>query len=182
VEAVAGTLDMAPVITRAEAKQAGLARYFTGKPCRNGHISERFVVSKSCIACRKEMNWKYNQNWYYKNRDKKLAYDKEKRKARIEHYRAKKREWQKDNLWRARASVAKRSRAEKLATPKWAKIEEIKKIYALCDTIENLTTLKHHVDHIVPLQGRNVCGLHVENNLRIILASENAKKSNKWGA
>lgn len=37
-----------------------------------------------------------------------------------------------------------------------------------------------HVDHIIPLKGRQVSGLHIETNLRIIPAQENVRKSNKW--
>ena len=42
------------VISRADARAAGLKRYFTGEPCRNGHVAERMVVSYLCIACHKE--------------------------------------------------------------------------------------------------------------------------------
>lgn len=58
------------------------------------------------------------------------------------------------------------------ATPTWANIERIKEIYLDCP--EN-----HHVDHIIPLKGKNVCGLHVENNLQYLTIEENLKKSNK---
>ena len=60
-----------------------------------------------------------------------------------------------------------------LATPKWANIEKIKEIYAKCPT-------GYHVDHIVPLQGVLVSGLHVENNLQYLTAEQNLKKGNKW--
>ena len=40
-----------PVVTRAEAKAAGAKRYFTGKPCPKGHISERYTSKGTCIAC-----------------------------------------------------------------------------------------------------------------------------------
>jgi hypothetical protein len=39
-----------PIVTRAEALARGLTRYFTGKPCKRGHISER--SDRWCIACR----------------------------------------------------------------------------------------------------------------------------------
>ena len=40
-----------PVVTRAEAKARGLKRYFTGKPCKNGHFAERYVAGRGCLAC-----------------------------------------------------------------------------------------------------------------------------------
>ena len=64
-------------------------------------------------------------------------------------------------------------RADKLnATPKWANLKEIEKIYKNCPK-------GFHVDHIIPLISDKVCGLHVENNLRTIPAEENISKGNK---
>jgi len=65
-------------------------------------------------------------------------------------------------------------RAKKLqATPKWANLSIIKNIYKNCPK-------GYQVDHIIPLQGKNVCGLHVETNLQYLTSSENSKKGNKF--
>ena len=65
----------------------------------------------------------------------------------------------------------RRSRKLK-AIPKWANLEKIKEIYKNCPK-------GYHVDHIIPLKGINVCGLHVPNNLRIIKAKHNLIKGNR---
>lgn len=71
-------------------------------------------------------------------------------------------------------------RAEKIkATPAWVDFPKVGEFYssARLKTIE--TGVFHVVDHVVPLRGKNVCGLHVHNNLRVITEGENLRKSNK---
>ncbi len=70
-------------------------------------------------------------------------------------------------------------RAKKLnATPSWSEKDKILILYQKAKWLESLTGLKYHVDHIIPLQGQSVSGLHVWANLQILEASENIKKSN----
>lgn len=65
-------------------------------------------------------------------------------------------------------------KADKLnATPSWANLDKIKEIYSKCP-------IGYHVDHVVPLMGDSVCGLHVENNLQYLTARDNLAKSNKF--
>lgn len=75
-------------------------------------------------------------------------------------------------LNKSQRSIQARRIAIKLkATPKWADLQKIKEIYDNCPN-------GYHVDHIIPLQGKYVCGLHVENNLQYLLASNNISKNN----
>jgi hypothetical protein len=67
---------------------------------------------------------------------------------------------------------AKRKAIKIKATPKFANIEKIKEIYKNCPK-------GYQVDHIIPLQGKNVCGLHVEWNLQYLTEHDNKTKSNK---
>jgi hypothetical protein len=62
----------------------------------------------------------------------------------------------------------------------WANQEAIAAFYAKAALLTRTTGRTHVVDHIVPLKGRTVSGLHVENNLRIVERFENARKANKW--
>lgn len=67
-----------------------------------------------------------------------------------------------------------RHKAEKLKrTPKWADLEAIKQFYINCPD-------GYEVDHIIPLRGKTVSGLHVIDNLQYLTAKENRKKANKF--
>jgi hypothetical protein len=65
-------------------------------------------------------------------------------------------------------------------TPRWANKDTIKQIYNEAKLLTEKTGIKHHVDHVIPLRSYYVCGLHVENNLKIVPAKDNIEKSNKF--
>lgn len=75
--------------------------------------------------------------------------------------------------------AARRARRRK-AMPAWAHAGEIKAVYEAARLATQATGQEHHVDHIVPLAGALVCGLHVAANLQVIPAAGNLKKSNKF--
>ena len=58
--------------------------------------------------------------------------------------------------------------------------DNILSVYKERDKVTKQTGVEHHVDHIVPLLGKNVCGLHVPWNMQILPAKQNRIKSNKW--
>lgn len=110
------------------------------------------------------------------------------------HYQANKKailaknaQWYKDNPNKARAKAAKRRAAKLQRLPAWADLEKIKEIYKDCEEV-NLAARtagcpsneKFVVDHVIPLQGKLVSGLHVHTNLQIITLSENSSKGNKF--
>lgn len=122
-------------------------------------------------------------NRYYQNhREKVLAYLSEYRQQNKEVCAARIKDWADRNPERIRAKDAKRRSAKANALPSWLtedQLEHIVSIYAHAKECEMLTGDKYHVDHIVPLQGKNVCGLHVPWNLQVLPADLNLSKSNK---
>ncbi|RKY42334.1 MAG: hypothetical protein DRP85_03345 [Candidatus Makaraimicrobium thalassicum] len=73
----------------------------------------------------------------------------------------------------------KRRRSVIQAMPPWYDEDEVNKLYIACRLVSQVTGVLHHVDHIIPLNGKNVCGFHVHTNMRIITAAENLAKGNK---
>jgi hypothetical protein len=76
---------------------------------------------------------------------------------------------------------ALRGRQQRKATPKWANKAKMKALYLKAQVLTEATGIEHHVDHIIPIMGRNVCGLHVHYNMRVTSAFINLRKSNKFG-
>lgn len=79
-----------------------------------------------------------------------------------------------------RHETGRRRSAEMQATPKWADLSAIRAVYRMAAQAERDTGIAHEVDHIVPLRGGKVCGLHVHWNLQVLSRAENRKKSNRY--
>ena len=89
--------------------------------------------------------------------------------------------WDKKHPEKACAKSAKRHTAKLKRTPVWDQDAHlIIAKYQLAAMLTKASGIEHHVDHIIPLQGRKVSGLHVFSNLRVIPGSDNARKSNKF--
>ena len=89
------------------------------------------------------------------------------------------------HLYQAKRNAAEaRRRCSKLsATPAWLSkdhLAEIENLYWMCRDLRAVSGQDYHVDHIVPLRGENVCGLHVPWNLQILPSDMNIRKSNKY--
>ena len=84
------------------------------------------------------------------------------------------------NRDKGRAHAAAREALKACATPSWANDFIIEEAYALAQLRTKVMGFKWHVDHIVPLKSPLVCGLHTHDNLQVIPAAENHKKSNKY--
>lgn len=77
----------------------------------------------------------------------------------------------------AKAAARRFSKAK--ATPSWVNVDAVLEVYAQCRALSSETGVRHHVDHIVPLRSKLVCGLHCEANLQVLPKSENLKKCNR---
>ena len=184
--------------TRAEAKAQGAKFYFTGEPCKHGHIAAR-KTKGACVECLK-VEWanavdkradyfvEYNKRedvkdrkneWYQENREQVIAASNTIPLHKKTQY---KRDWKERNAVWTRADTKARRRKHREATPPWLtrkQKSEIRQLYQIAITMTQTTGEQYVVDHIVPLRSHEVCGLHVPWNLRVITQEENLKKSNK---
>lgn len=87
--------------------------------------------------------------------------------------------WARANPDKINALVAKRNAAKKNALVPWANLEAVGAIYAEATRLTRETGVRHEVDHIYPLQGETICGLHWEGNLQILTKTENIRKKNR---
>lgn len=91
------------------------------------------------------------------------------------------REYSRRNPEYKRFYAAQRKNHVKQATPSWLSPQQkahIKRVYKMAQFMKRETGLDYHVDHIIPLRGKCVCGLHVPENLRVLRADLNVIKSN----
>lgn len=174
---------------RHQAKLRGEVHYFTGKPCKNGHIDKRAVINGSCLSCAKERTAKLR----IKRTADKLSEDREKarlraaewRKLNPNHEKTKqaKKKYKIENKHKVLASTIKRRVSKKYRTPKWLTADDfwmIEQAYELAALRKKLFGFDWHVDHIIPLNGELVSGLHVPLNLQVIPWFENVRKHNKF--
>ena len=139
--------------------------------CLTGKLCSRCYKLEYYREYRKDKPWiaqeavrKYDAN----NKDKRLQY----RLANKEGYAKRSQKWRQLNPTKVRASVAKYRALKLKATPAWADLKKIEAIYANCPK-------GYEVDHYYPLQGKNVCGLHVPENLQYLTVTENRAKGNR---
>lgn len=146
---------------------AAVAKYQKERAARDPAFCEK---QKQLLAARKA---RYRAD--PEKRERELALNREWRKAnwdRVKKYKHKSGALQVHH-------VAMRHAAKLRATPSWSEADDIANLYELARTLSLATGFEHHVDHIVPLKGRTVCGLHVLANLRVITAEQNKRKSNR---
>jgi len=172
-----------PFKTAEEARRHGARFYFTGKPCKRGHVAPRYAKSWMCTVCAYEHQVVRSPEeqaertaaakaWRHRNRERARQH------AAAHYKRAREAVLETNRRWRARnrrvcTVLSRMSRAAiRRATPPWADVKAIRRFYL--DRPDGM-----EVDHMVPLVGRTVCGLHVVWNLQYLTRSQNASKGNK---
>ncbi len=130
----------------------------------------------------KEHDAAYAREYHISNKSKISEYQKARYRANKPQIAERHRKWRKKNIAKSNALTAKYRALKLKATPNWLTaehLEQIESFYIEAQRLSLSTEIPHHVDHIVPLQGKVVCGLHVPWNLQVLTAVENISKSNK---
>lgn len=168
------------IITRAQAKVLGQRRYFTGKSCKHGHVSQRAVSNGRCLECdrayerdcypaQREQRIADSRAYRVANLDKCRAYDRahyarnaEARRTYDRAYRfanpEKTRAYTKAHRHEFNAREANRRAAKLKATPPWLTPDhkaQIAVLYKEAARLTRETGIEHHVDHIVPLKAKD---------------------------
>lgn len=191
------------------AMESGQARYVSNKPCPKGHVGERYVKDYKCVTCRielaalwternkdkhaesvkkcvqakKEIYAEARKKRYERTRPLVLAQQKLYRQQNAERIRLRNKKYRSENLALGAAKTARYRAAQEKRTPNWLTDDDlwlIEQAYELAALRTKTLGFVWDVDHIVPLRGTLVSGLHTPSNLRVIPASTNRSKRNKF--
>lgn len=130
----------------------------------------KYGFTAACKECFKE--------YHQKNKEIIAIAKKQYRLNNPDVIAASQRKWQQNNRDKAYSANARYRSSAKEATPSWTNKEAIAGMYKLA-AIFNSIGINLHVDHIVPLKSDKVCGLHTEDNLQLLPATENISKGNR---
>ena len=177
-----------------EAKALGLKRYSMTKPCKYGHLDERLVSNGTCCECNRQKVKKWQIDNPKKALDKYHAWV----DANPKRQKDNRRKWHQDNQSHVLKTMenyrkanlplinylSSKARANKLQrTPKWLTkfdLLKIKCMYSIASMLTRENKEPWHVDHIIPLRGENVSGLHVPSNLQVLPKIDNLVKGNRY--
>lgn len=134
-----------------------------------------YRFSRYCVDCLDTKQKEAKARYYEANKEQKKEYQR--------RYNQTSAVYQRNQPARRRIYAGVRSRRTKLARLKCSTKQDreaIRHIYAECRTLNARSPTKYVVDHIIPLNNPEVCGLHVARNLQIITEEANLAKSNNF--
>lgn len=164
------------------------------KKWRDENAERKASTDRAWYAANKDRHLLLNKEWQAKNPEKvkaKAARFRERNRDLINANFSRKRKETPERVKEIRRAYrdrhpeitgvenAIRRAIKRNARVEWADKNAIRQIYRLAKAKETETGVPHHVDHIVPLKSKLVCGLHVEANLQVLTAFENISKHNK---
>ena len=185
------------IISRKEAKAQGLKRYFTGKPCKHGHVAERIASNGKCLECKRAdytYDSEYQSTYRANNKQQQCELNAAYYIANKEAVKQKSRLWQINNSERKNAKARAWSKAHpevaanNSATRRHGAAAQYQMLSPtnrrqVLDIYKEMRRLNqeagyiaYHVDHITPLAKG---GAHHPDNLQILSAEENLKKGVK---
>lgn len=161
------------------ARSMNLRKFFSKTTCKNNHFpTERLTSTRQCTRCLSERTKRIKNADPEGFRGKRREYaNSPESKAYMMEYRKK---WNRENRAYKTAHTAQYRLSKEQRTPAWADLSKILEFYKESRRLTLETGIIHHVDHIIPLHGKNVSGLHVETNLQVITATQNISKFNKY--
>lgn len=160
--------------------------------CFNKDAQKKDGLNSQCSDCKSALN----KNWYANNKQRKQIQQnkyRESNKDRLDkkatEYRQRNKKairskialWQQSNKDKVAFYASNRRARQTQATPLWLTNEQFKQIeefYSMAKELETVFPWKQHVDHIIPINGKTVCGLHVPWNLQILSMKANLAKGN----
>lgn len=162
---MADTDNARPIISRQEAKEAGLTRYFIARPCPKGHIAERLVSNYGCVVCGDIRRTAYERadpekkraqfkSWYDRNRDARATLKAAQRLADPEIHRARYKRWAEANHEHVLANVRRRQVRKKEAVGRYTGTEIrdlFKRQGGKCAYCRTPLKKGYHADHIIPI-------------------------------
>jgi hypothetical protein len=161
--------------------------FYASSTRKSGYTSWCKVCEAERNKAKNEVNRKQRlekaKQWRDENKDKQAEAVKAWRESNPERTAAIYRDWAQRNKDKVNAKWMQREASKKNRTPDWLTVDEhwiIEQAYDIAAKRTQAQGIPYHVDHIVPLQGKTVSGLHVPWNLQVIPAKLNQQKSNHF--
>lgn len=173
-----------PVISRSEAKSQGIKKYFTGKPCKFGHISHRYVSSFQCFECTQQEEHKLKKSaatkaWVISNPERAADNHRRKYESNKIAIRARIERWRKENMERANLSRKLRKHKVRAGGPP-LKRDQIETLFSRqkwkCANCNCCIRNGYHIDHIYPVSKG---GTNQISNIQLLCQPCNSRKSAK---